>query len=216
MQGGTSREEGDSARGRGGPEPVLWEAVLRAVGRFGFENMSVQAVLDETGIARATFYRRFRNLDECFGAAYEWKIEQLCEEILRAGRGGASWAAGLRRALSVLLDFVAEHPHTANVLLIEGERTGSPTAAMQNSVLKRLARALESARRQPGSRHSAPPLTADLIVGAITNTLQGLLVKGEPDRAPKLLGELTYLVMLAFFDEETAFEEMDSADEEAV
>jgi hypothetical protein len=49
------------------------------------------------------------------------------------------------------------------------------------------------------------------MVGAITNTLQGLLVKGESTRAPDLLGEFTYLVMRGFFDEATAFEEMDAA-----
>jgi AcrR family transcriptional regulator len=113
MARGIRREKGDSARGRGGPEPILWDALLTAVGRQGFGNTSVQLMLDETGMARATFYNRFQNLGECFLAAYGWKAEELCEKILEASRGGGSWTEGLRRALRALLDFAAEHPHTA-------------------------------------------------------------------------------------------------------
>jgi hypothetical protein len=51
------------------------------------------------------------------------------------------------------------------------------------------------------------------MVGAITNTLQGLLVKEESGRAPELLDDYVYLVMLAFFDEETAYKAMESSAE---
>jgi len=161
---------------------------------------------------RDSFYEYFRNLDHCFIAAYEWKAYDLCAAMLRAGRQGSDWPAGLRVSLSVLLEFVAEQPHTATALIVEGGGAASITGPIHASVLKRLARALDSARRQPGSRHSAPPLTADLMVGAINNTLHGLLVKGESARAPDLLGDYTYLIMLAFFGEDMAYREKDAAE----
>jgi len=213
MQGGTSREMGDGARRRGEQEQLLCAAVLRVVGREGIGNTNVQLVVEDAKLSRDKFHQNFRSLDECFRLAYDQNTHEICEAMLAAGRRGRSWPEGLRLALRVLLEFVAEQPLTANALIIEGGRAGSSTAETQNLVLKRLARALDSARRQPGSRHSAPPLTGDLMVGAITNTLQGLLVKGESNRAPDLLGDYTYLLMLAFFDEDTAYREMESAEE---
>jgi AcrR family transcriptional regulator len=214
MRRGTSGEEGQGAQDGDNVARLLGDSVLRVVGREGLENTTVQVVVEDAEISPAVFELHFENLREAFRVAYERKACEVCEEMLRAGREAAGWAEGLRRALRVLLLLVAEQPHTARALIIEGGRPGSPTTATQNLILKRLARALESARRQPESRHSAPPLTGDLMVGAITNTLQGLLVKGESIRAPELLGDYTYLVMLAFFDEETAYRELDSAQEE--
>jgi AcrR family transcriptional regulator len=215
MRGGTNREDGDGSRRRGDAEQKLCAAVLRVAGREGFGNTTVHLILEDAETSRDSFYQHFGSLGECFQFAYERRAQGLCEAMLAAGRESDEWAKGLRQALRVLLAFVAEQPHTAKSLIIEGGRPGSPGAKTQNLVLKRLAHALDSARRQPESRHSAPPLTGDLMVGAITNTLQGLLVKGESSRAPDLLGDYTYLVTLAYFDEETAYREMGFADDEA-
>jgi len=214
MRGGTSREEGDGARERGRQEQRLCDAVLRVAGRESLENTSVQLVVEDAETSRDTFHRFFGSIDDCFRLAYELKAGEVCEKMLGAGREGENWAGGLRLALRFLLKFVAAQPHTAKALIVEGARAGSSTAETQELVLKRLARALDSARRQPGSRHAAPSLTGDLMVGAITNTLHWLLVKGESSRAPDLLGDYTYLTMLAFFDEETAYREMELAEEE--
>jgi len=214
MRGSTSREEGDGAHERGEQEQILCDAVLRVAGREGLENTNVQVVVEDAQTTRDSFHRFFASIDECFRFAYDRKAQEVCEKMLAAGREGEDWPGGLRRALLVLLEFVAEQPHTAKSLIIEGARASSSTAETQELVLKRLARALDSARRQSGSRHAAPPLTGDLMVGAITNTLHWLLVKGESSRAPDLLGDYTYLTLLAFFDEETAYREMESAEEE--
>lgn len=211
MSGGTSRDEEITAEDR---RRIFEDAVLRVVGREGFEDTSVQLVVEEAGSTRASFFEHFRSEVDCFRAAYGRKATTLCERMLAAGRGGTDWPHGFRRALRYLLEFVAEQPLTARALILEGVAADSQTAQIYNSILKRLARALDSARRQPGSRHSAPPLTGDLLVGAITNTLQGLLVKGEFARAPGMLGDYTYLVMLAFFGEEIAFGEMDPAEDD--
>jgi AcrR family transcriptional regulator len=215
MGGGSGRDEGDSASGGREVVHALCAATLEVVGRHGIRNTRVHDIVREAGDSRDSFYRHFRGVEHCLIAAYESKAAEVCEATLRGGREGTDWGHGLRQALRVPLNLVAEQPHTAAALIVEGGAAGSPTGPIHNSVLKRLARALESARRQPGSRHTAPPLTADLMVGAINNTLQGLLVKGEHSRAPQLLGGFTYLVMLAFFGEEAAYREMESAEEEA-
>jgi AcrR family transcriptional regulator len=215
MQGGTSCEEEDGAPRRREQEQILFDAVLRIAGREGLEDTSVQLVVGDAKTSRDACFQNFGGIEECFRLAYAHKAHELCEKILTSGRRGTSWVEGLRLALRVLLEFVAEQPHTAKALIIEGGRTSGPSNETRDLVLKRLARALDSARRQSGSRHSAPPLTGDLMVGAITNTLHALLVKGESARAPTLLGDYTYLVVLAYFGEETAYRAMESVDREA-
>jgi hypothetical protein len=82
---------------------------------------------------------------------------------------------------------------------------------MQHQLLGRLTSALDGARRLPGSQHSAPPLTATLMIGAVENLVRGLLVSGEANRAPSLLGDLTYLIVQSYFGDDDAFAAMDAA-----
>jgi hypothetical protein len=49
------------------------------------------------------------------------------------------------------------------------------------------------------------------MIGAVENLLRGILVSGESERAPGLLGDLTYLIVQSYFGEDAAFAAMDAA-----
>lgn len=140
---------------------------------------------------------------------YREEAECLCAAILEVCASGSDWTEGLIAGLRTILNFVAEEPVKAQELLALGRNPGE--GAVQLQMVERLTRALDGARRLPGSRHSAPPLTAALMIGAVENLVRGLLAAGESDRAPSLLGDLTYLIVLSYFGEDAAFAAMDKA-----
>lgn len=188
--------------------------MLEAVGERGYLYTSVEDVIERGACSRDSFYRYFSSKDDCFEAAYRDEADRLLGAMLEPcefSDSGADWTAGLIAALRVALDFAAEHPARLQAMLSGGQFLDGPVAAVRQQLFERLSHALDRARRLPGSRHSAPPLTATLMIGAVENLLRGMLVAGEAARAPDLLGDLTYLVVQSYFGEDEAFAAMDVA-----
>lgn len=188
------------------------EATLLSVGSRGYEKASVQEVLERSGISRERFQRRFGGKEACFAEAYEMAADRLCAEVLEAGRGGASWRAGFRAALSQLLRTVAEQPLLAKALTIEVRAARGEAWAKHQQTIERFARAVDTARGEPGARLLTTPLTAQFVVGAIEEAISAEIGTGRAATAERLLPDLCHLAVLNFFGEDEAWLELGSAD----
>jgi AcrR family transcriptional regulator len=185
----------------------LMEAMLQVVGEVGYEAVSVQKVLDHHGGCREQFYRFFASKQDCYLAAYEAEMSQLCEALLGAGREQESWPAGLRATLEEFGRYAVERPAVARGLLIGAHAAGKPARALRTEFLERLSRAMDSARRENKSRHSPPPITAAFILGAIEESMVASLIEGQPQNFRLAIPELTWFAVLAYLGEEVAREE---------
>lgn len=185
--------------------------MLVVVGEMGYQSASVEDVLQRSGASRTRFYRLFSNKEECFLTAYEALSEELTDELLATAAKAGDCIEGLRETLARFLGFVAANPAVAAALIVEARAAGEPVVAVQQNTMVRLTRALEGARRQPNALHTGPSSTAALMIGAIESMVRGLLVNGEPERAPAMLGDLLYMVVLSYFGEDAAFAAMDAA-----
>ena len=177
----------------------IMSAVLAACGELGYRRTTVAAVLERYGGYRLQFYRQFASLAEGYAAAYASQIERLSGQLLAAGASSSSWRGGLRAALKELGAFALQQPLLAHGLLVGVHVAGGPALEQRQEVLERLSRALDSARRETGSRHSPPPLTAPLMVRAIEAAVVRALAKGEPELFVQALPELEQLVSSAYF-----------------
>lgn len=209
-----SGEDGAWAR-NAGPESrtkrVICQTMLEVVGNLGYARATVDDLVAHGACSRTGFYRHFHDKEECCEVAYGDETERLAAAMLAPCESGSDWTEGLIAALRTALDFAAEHPARAHGVLILGQVTGDNVPGVQQRLYERLTRALDGARRLPGARHSAPPLTATMMIGAVENLVRGLLISGEAARAPDLLGDLTYLIVQSYFDDEEAFAAMDAA-----
>lgn len=194
-----------------GSERLICTTMLEVAGELGYGAVTVEDLVARGACSRNGFYQHFADKRECFQLAYAREIEALETEMLSACGSNSDWTRGLIASLRTLLGFVAANPSIALALLIEGRGSDEAVTTAQHQVVERLTHALDGARRQPDSRHSAPPSTATLMIGAVENLLRGLLVSGEGARAPSLLGDLTYLIVQSYFGEEPAFAAMDAA-----
>lgn len=205
--GGWARESSQES----GMKRRICETMLEVVGDLGYLRATVDDVIARGACSRTGFYRHFEGKDECCEVAYRYEAERVVAAIVAPCESGADWPRGLIGALRTALGFAAEHPARAHGLLIMGQVAGADVAAVQQQLFERLTRALDGARRLPGSRHSAPPLTATMMIGAVENLVRGLLVSGEAAQAPELLGDLTYLIVQSYFGDDAAFAAMDLA-----
>ena len=174
------------------------EAILIACRRGGYRNVTAAEVLDLCGGYRNQFYRHFASKADCYAAAYESGVERLC-----AAAAEPSWREELRSARRRLVRFACEQPDLARGLLVEVHVAGRPALAKREEVFKRLTRAIDSARRETGSRHSPPPMTAAFMISVIEVAVCEALQRGKPQSFEAAVVELAHLVIACFGEEAT-------------
>jgi AcrR family transcriptional regulator len=192
-------------------EHGVHEAILLAAGALGYERATVQEVVERTGISRDQFHRRFGSKDECFAQAYEIAADQLCEDVLEAGRREETWRLGLRAAVAELLRFVAEQPLLAKALLIEVRAARGQAWAKHQQVEERLRLAIDTARSDPDALPSVSAMTAGFMVGAIGESIGLAIGAGRTADIEQMLPDLSHLVVLNYFGEDEAWLELRSA-----
>jgi AcrR family transcriptional regulator len=189
----------------------LLEAMLMVSGERGYEQTSVQDVIEAAHASRATFYKHFKDKDDCFAQAYHDAAEWLYRRLIGVAKRQPGWREGLRAALAELLEFCANQPSLARALLVETHAAGGAALAEHNLLMERLSHAIDRARREIPSRQAPPPVTATFMVGAIETLVRTKLMSDEPETAPEMLPGLLHFVVMQYFGEDAAWEEMTAA-----
>ncbi len=199
-----------SLRARAARERLL-EAMLVVSGELGYERVAVKDVIERGGTSRATFYKHFDDREDCFAQAYHDASEWLARRLIGAAKRQPSWREGLRAALAELLEFCANQPAIAKALFVEVHAAGQRALAERRDLMERLSRALDSARRELPTRHAPPPITSTFMVGAIDTLVCAKLMDGDAERAPEMLPGLLHFVVMQYFGEKAAWEELTAA-----
>lgn len=199
------------ARGKRRARERLLEAMLLVSGELGYERVSVQDVIERARASRATFYKHFRDKEDCFVAAYSEASGWLYQRLESVAKRQQSWKEGLRAALAELLEFCADQPLIARAVFVEAPAAGGGAMAQHDLLMERLSRAIDGARREIPSRQAPPPVTAAFMVGAIETLVRTKLMSDEPETAPEMLPGILHFVVMQFYGEQAAWEELTAA-----
>ena len=199
------------AHGKRRARERLLEAVLLVSGEIGYERVAVQDVIERAKASRATFYKHFDDKEDCFVAAYTEATEWLYQRLEAVAKREPSWKEGLRAALAELLEFCANRPAIARAVFVEAPAAGGDAMAQHDLLMERLSRAIDGARREISTRQAPPPITAAFMVGAIETLVRTKLMSDEPETAPDLLPGILHFVVMQFFGEQAAWEELTAA-----
>lgn len=189
----------------------LLEAMLVVSGELGYEQVAVRHVIERAGTSRATFYKHFEDREDCFAQAHRDAAEWLYRRLIGAAKRCPSWREGLRAGMAELLEFCANQPAIAKALLVEVHAGGDRALAQRRELMERLSRALDGARREISSRQAPPPVTSTFIVGAIDTLVSAKLMDDDAASAPEMLPGLLHFVVMQYFGEDAAWEEMTAA-----
>jgi AcrR family transcriptional regulator len=189
----------------------LLEAVLLVSGERGYEHIAVQDVIERAQASRATFYKHFEDKEDCFAQAYGDAAGWLYQRLIGIAKRQPSWRQGLRAAMAELLEFCANQPSLARALLVEAHAAGGVALAEHDRLLECLAQAIDGARQEISSRQAPPAVTATFMVGAIETLVRAKLMSDEPETAPEMLPGLLHFVVMQFYGEDAAWEEMTAA-----
>ena len=187
----------------------LLAAMLRATAELGYREVSVQDVLERSGVSRPTFYEHFENKEACFLAAFDTVSARLRERIETAALDGESWRERLRLGLEELLHFVGEEPDAAMTLIVDGRAACPDALSRRDELLDHFSSCLDSMVRAEAAAGEGPSAVAAAgIVGGIEALLYSRLNRGEIDGIEGLLPSLMYFAVLPYEGQEAASEEL--------
>jgi AcrR family transcriptional regulator len=186
----------------------VMEAALEACGERGYRDATVQDVIDRYGGNRNEFYRHFANKAECYAAAYEFEADRLYAALAIRAAAQPSWQRAVVAVLDGLAELLCERPALARGLLVEVHVAGGPALLKRMEVFERLTHAVDGARRETGSRHSPPPVTATFMVGAVEAAVTSALVRLGPQEFTAAVPELAHMIIAAYLGDEAAGEEV--------
>lgn len=190
--------------------PRMLEAMLEASGEIGYEHVAVRHVIERARSSRATFYKYFEGKDDCFTQAYVEAGEWLYRRVVDVASREPGWREGLRAGLAEMLEFCAGRPALARALFVEIHAADEEARKHRAELMRRFAAALDVAREELPDR-SPPRVTGDFMVGAIENLISAKLMDGDAASAPDLLPGLLHFVVMQYYGEEAAWEEMTAA-----
>ncbi|HEY2053230.1 MAG TPA: hypothetical protein VGH14_04770 [Solirubrobacterales bacterium] len=185
---------------------AMGRAALELSGQVGFRQVTVERLLERSGSNRERFYRSYANLAACYTAAYAPTIDELVDLMLRSGANAETWPSGVRRAMEALADFAASEPDLARGVIAEVSSVGGGAVEKRQTVIARLARAMETGRLASGRPvRVPPPITAEFVLFGI----ESVLIRCLRERAPvrDVLQGAVYLAVAPYLGPSVALAE---------
>lgn len=186
---------------------AILEATIRVVGRSGYRQASVEEIVAEVGVSRATFDRHFDGKQDCFLAAYDMLVERLFAEVEGGCDEGLAWRDRVETGLAMILDRFAADAAFARTAVVEAAAVGPEARRRQWDTLARFGRYLEDGRGLAGGRE-LPQSIALMSAGAVSGVIFEELVAGRAETLPALLPDLLFAMLVPFVGPRVAAGEM--------
>jgi AcrR family transcriptional regulator len=190
----------------------LLAGVVRVTATKGYQASSVADILKEAGVGRETFYKHFKDKEDCFVAANDALVAELDAEVKGAYDQPGPWPERVRRGLAVTLEWFAASPEIARVMMIEMGTVGPIASSRFRQTFGRFTALLDDGR----GFVDAPdlPNLANIAGGAVFARVYEEVALGNATNLPQLLPQLTFELLLPYLGEEAAAEERDAVEAE--
>lgn len=120
----------------------LIAAMAEVCAEKGYGETSVAEVAKRAGVSTASFYRQFKDRQECMLASFEELFGRLLEALGGACEGVVGPAARARAGARLAAELLAADPPSARLLSLEVLAAGPEGVCAQHKAIERLAGAL--------------------------------------------------------------------------
>lgn len=171
---------------------------MAEVAEQGAANVTVAQVVARSGVSRRTFYEVFEDRDDCFLATFDDALAQAAERVVPAYRPADPWRKRIRAGLVALLRFLDEEPFLGRLLIAEALAAGPGALQRRQRVVERLVAVVDEGRTEAKAVVSAPPLTAEGIVGAVLSLIHTRMLTSRSQPLLPLVNQLMAMVVLPY------------------
>jgi AcrR family transcriptional regulator len=188
----------------------LLAGVVRITATKGYQASSVADILKEAGVGRETFYKLFKDKEDCFVAANDALVADLEAVVKEAYDRPGPWPQRVRRALASMLEWLAASPGIARVMMIEMGTVGPIASSRFRETFRRFTTLLDDGREFIEEAPHLPNL-ANIAGGAVFARVYEEVALGNATNLPQLMPQLTFELLLPYIGEEAAGKERDAA-----
>jgi len=174
----------------------ITDAIAELTAEHGYESTKIDDIVRRAGVARKTLYDNFDGKEDVFLAAFDTTAEEAFERVEAAcDEAGPDWEQRVEAALAAFLDFVGEEPARARMCMIEA-MSATPAASQRYEAA--VQRFVALARDDAPSYDRLPETIEETLVGGVAWIVHQKIRRGEAEKAPQLLPELSEFVLAPF------------------
>lgn len=224
-RGSPPEEDEDERRGQGranvrtGTEPGsaagedrvrtrIATAMVELAVEEGFEATTVAMVCERAAVGRAAFDANFNGREDCFLKVHGEIAAEFCRRAGTAFTGPRGWHDRIWAGAWAAMRFLQEDALRARFLVVAVNGAGSRAQARRDRVLQGLADMIDAGRAELDEPGSVSRHTAEMVSGAIYNTILAKVSGGAIERGEEFLPELVYLAMTPYLGARAAEDEL--------
>jgi AcrR family transcriptional regulator len=157
-------------------EQVL-ERLTDVFAKRGYPAATVDHLIAGGKISMGGFYKEFDGKEDAFVAVFDRVMGEVGERIAAAVPAGADWPTRAAIGLRTVVEFAADEPLAARVVLLESQAGGEVAVGRYTATLKGIADFLRAGRRQGGSGDLLPDSFEEATASGLAWVLQTRLAK---------------------------------------
>ena len=168
-------------------------AMLRALPRHGYGELTIGHLTREAGVSRATFYGQFETKEACFLATYDIAAEWICRRIERVASVGHEWPASARAGVKEAMRLLAANPDVAHLIAVEALQAGAAARRRRQACIEHLAEMLRAGRP---ADVELPEDLEELLIGGTLSLIGRYVDAGRVEQLPEATVDLMSLYFL--------------------
>jgi AcrR family transcriptional regulator len=171
----------------------MMDAIAELTADQGYEATKIADIVRRAAVARKTLYDNFDGKEDLFLSAITSTMTEMrvvVEEACDYSSGEPE--EGIVAGLEALLDFVADHPAAARMCMVEAISATPSSARLYDAGMREF---VELLQKNAPEGTDLPETIEESLVGGVAWILQLQIRKGEAERAPELLPELSQFVL---------------------
>jgi AcrR family transcriptional regulator len=179
------------------------DAMVSSCAEKSYPATTISDIVSRASISRTTFYKRFSGKRDCFDAAIDACIDEVCEVVGETSVGWSSAPEAVRETTAALLELMAAKPDMAQVLTGDAVWVDpSMSSRYRKLLIPTLERILEK-EGKTGPKHANPGLAFSRAQLLIFNEIAA----GRAEQLGALHPEIVYLVLAPFVGHDRAIEQ---------
>jgi AcrR family transcriptional regulator len=186
----------------------LLRAMVSLAGTHGYPATTIDAVCGLAEVSLSDFRSRFADMEECYLEAYDQIAAEFGERVLGAYEDPTSWHDSMWAAGWAAIGFLQEDPARARFYAVEVNVAGDRARVCRDRVMQVFADLVDAGRNELDEPQSISRATAEIVAGAIYNTIQSRIMDGTIERREDFLVELVYIAVLPYLGAEAAEAEL--------
>ena len=164
----------------------IFGALVAVSSEKGYRATTVADIVQLAGVSGATFYKQFRNRQECLLAALDALVEPTIKAAERGAEAAPAGEARLRLAVASFLGLLAEQPAASMLVFIEAYAAGAKGEAEIDRALQVFESFAISQLGQIPERKGMPSQIVRALLGGIQKLIQERLNHDEAEALPDL------------------------------